>query len=98
MRPVNLIPVELRLGRRAALRGGPVAYIVVGALVAALAGVTLLVVTSNQISHNKTQVAQLERENTGSEGPGDQPRRLHPVQDRPRPADSNRHDPCRQPL
>ncbi len=62
MRPVNLIPVEQRLGRRTALRGGPVAYIVVGALVAALAGVTLLVITGNQISHRKAQVVQLEKE------------------------------------
>jgi Tfp pilus assembly protein PilN len=44
------------------MRGGPLAYIVVGALIAALAGVTLLVVTDNQISDRKAQVAQLERE------------------------------------
>ncbi len=44
------------------MRGGPIAYIVIGALIAALAGVTLLVVTDNQISERKAQVAQLERE------------------------------------
>ena len=45
------------------MRGGPIAYIVIGALIAALAGVTVLVVTGNQISERKAQVAQLEREN-----------------------------------
>lgn len=62
MRPVNLIPIEQRHGERAPMRGGPVAYIVIGALIAALAGVTLLVVTGNQISDRKAEVAQLERE------------------------------------
>ena len=37
------------------MRGGPLAYIVVGALVAALAGVTLLVITGNQISERKAR-------------------------------------------
>ena len=63
MRPVNLIPIEQRHGERAPMRGGPVAYIVIGALIAALAGVTLFVVTGNQISDRKAEVAQLEREN-----------------------------------
>lgn len=62
MRPVNLIPAEQRHGQRAPMRGGPLAYIVVGALVAALAGVTLLVVSGNQISERKQEVSQLERE------------------------------------
>lgn len=61
MRPVNLIPIEQRHGERAPMRGGPVAYVVIGALIAALAGVTLLVVTNNQISDRMTEVAQLER-------------------------------------
>ena len=38
MRPVNLIPPEDRRGQHAPLRTGPLAYIVVGALVAAPAG------------------------------------------------------------
>ena len=62
MRPVNLIPVEQRQGGRAPMRSGPVAYIAVGALIAALAGVTLLVVTDNQISDRKAEVTQLRRE------------------------------------
>jgi Tfp pilus assembly protein PilN len=60
MRPVNLIPREERPGQRKPMRGGPLAYIVVGALVAALLGVTVLVVTDNQISDSKAEVVQLE--------------------------------------
>ena len=59
MRPVNLLPPELRRGEHAPLRSGPLAYIVLGALVAALAGVTLLVLTNNQISDRKAEVATL---------------------------------------
>lgn len=62
MRPVNLIPVEQRRGERKPMRGGPLAYIVVGALAMALIGVTLLVVTSNQIAESKTEISQLEAE------------------------------------
>ncbi|MGA8744505.1 MAG: hypothetical protein WB507_01395 [Solirubrobacterales bacterium] len=62
MRPVNLIPPEQRRGENAPMRGGPIAYIVIGALIAALAGVTLLVITGNQISDHKAEVTQLERE------------------------------------
>jgi Tfp pilus assembly protein PilN len=63
VRPVNLIPQDQRRGERAAMRSGPVAYILVGALVIALAGVTMLVITENQIASRKTQVTQLRREN-----------------------------------
>jgi Tfp pilus assembly protein PilN len=62
MRPVNLIPTEQRSGVRRPMRGGPLAYIVIGALVAAVLGVTLLVVTSNQISDSKSELTQLETE------------------------------------
>lgn len=62
MRPVNLIPVEDRRGEQAPLRTGPVAYIVLGALVAVLAGVAMLVLAGNQISERKDEVATLERE------------------------------------
>ena len=62
MRPVNLIPSDERRGERTALRGGPAAYIVVGALVAALAGVTVLVFTDNQISDRKAEVARLKQQ------------------------------------
>jgi Tfp pilus assembly protein PilN len=62
VRPVNLIPPEERAGERKPMRGGPLAYIVVGSLVAVLLGVTLLVATSNQISESKAEIATLEDE------------------------------------
>lgn len=67
MRPVNLIPPEERRDGTAKLRGGPLAYILVGALAALLAGVTLLVATSNEISSSKAEVVQLESENEAAE-------------------------------
>jgi Tfp pilus assembly protein PilN len=62
MRPVNLIPSEDRPGGRRPMRGGPLAYVVVGALAAALVGVTVLVVTANQISDREAEISQLEGE------------------------------------
>jgi Tfp pilus assembly protein PilN len=62
MRPVNLIPPEDRTGQHAPLRTGPVAYVVIGALVLVLVAVTAMVLTDNQISDSKTEVAKLERE------------------------------------
>jgi Tfp pilus assembly protein PilN len=67
MRPVNLIPGKERHGVRKPTRGGPLAYIVVGALVAALAGVTLLVLADNQISDRKAEVIRLESEKATTE-------------------------------
>jgi Tfp pilus assembly protein PilN len=62
MRPINLIPVEDRRGANTPMRSGPVVYIVVGALIAALAGVTALVLTGNQISSSKAEIAVLRQE------------------------------------
>jgi Tfp pilus assembly protein PilN len=62
VRPLNLIPPEQRRGDQAPLRSGPLAYIVVGALVAALAGVTALVLVNNEISERESEVAKLEVE------------------------------------
>jgi Tfp pilus assembly protein PilN len=62
MRPVNLIPKEDRPGSRRPMRGGPIAYIFVGALVAALLGMTALVVTGNQISDLNQEIVQVEGE------------------------------------
>jgi Tfp pilus assembly protein PilN len=62
MRPVNLIPPEERAGSRKPLRSGPLAYIVVGALAAAVIAITALVVTENSISDKKTEVTQLQAE------------------------------------
>lgn len=66
MRPVNLLPSDLRVGARAPMRTGPLPYIVVGALVAVLVGVALLVTTSDQISESKSEVAQLRREDAAA--------------------------------
>lgn len=66
MRPVNLLPPELRQGAQAPMRTGPIPYIVVGALAAVLAGVALLVLTGNQISERKTEVTQLKREDAAA--------------------------------
>lgn len=67
MRPVNLIPVEERHGGRKPMRGGPLAYIVLGALLAALAGVTLLVIADNQISDRTAEVAELTTQTAAAE-------------------------------
>ena len=67
MRPVNLIPPEERPGERRPMRGGPLAYIVVGALAAAVIGVAVLAVTDNQISDSKTEIVKLEDEKAAVE-------------------------------
>ncbi len=67
MRPVNLIPAEERPGGRKPMRGGPLAYIIVGALAAAVIGVAVLAVTSNQISDSKAEIATLENEKSAVE-------------------------------
>jgi Tfp pilus assembly protein PilN len=64
MRPVNLIPPESRRGQNAPLRSGPLPYIAIGALVAVLLGVTVLVLTGNQISESKADITRLEAENS----------------------------------
>lgn len=67
MRPVNLLPPDERPGARRPLRGGPLAYIVLGALLAALAGVIVLVVTNNQISDRTTEIEGLKTEIAAAE-------------------------------
>ncbi len=67
MRPVNLIPPEERRDGSAKLRGGPLAYIVIAALVALLAGVSLLVVTNNEVSSSEAEITRLQRENHSAE-------------------------------
>jgi Tfp pilus assembly protein PilN len=67
VRPVNLIPEEDRIGAAKPLRSGPVAYIVVGALVAALLGVTTMVVTSGEIDDLKGEIATVESETAAAE-------------------------------
>jgi Tfp pilus assembly protein PilN len=67
MRPVNLIPSEERVGERRPMRGGPLAYVVVAALALAVIGVTMVVVTGNQVSDRRAEVAQLEAETAAVE-------------------------------
>jgi Tfp pilus assembly protein PilN len=62
MRPVNLIPLEDRRGEHAPLRTGPVAYILVGALVLILGAVAAMVLTDNQIAESKAEVQTLKSE------------------------------------
>lgn len=64
MRPVNLIPPEERPGGRKPLRSGPLAYIVVGALAAAVIAITALVVTENKVADSKVEVTRLQHEQT----------------------------------
>jgi Tfp pilus assembly protein PilN len=67
MRPVNLIPPDQRRGEQAPLRTGVLVYLVVGACIAALVGVTSLVLIGNKITERKSDVVQLKRENVAAE-------------------------------
>jgi Tfp pilus assembly protein PilN len=67
MRPVNLIPPDQRRGDSAQLRAGPLLYIVLGALALVLVGVTVLVLTENQISDSKAEVVTLKHEDAVAE-------------------------------
>jgi Tfp pilus assembly protein PilN len=60
MRPLNLIPPEERRGESAPLRAGALSYAIVGFLAVALIAVVALVLTSNKINDNKSQLATLE--------------------------------------
>ena len=75
MRPIDLTPPEMRQGAHAPMRTGPIPYILIGALVAVLAGVALLVVTGNQVSEREDEVAQLKREDAAAQA---EARRLAP--------------------
>jgi Tfp pilus assembly protein PilN len=66
VRPVNLIPPEDRRGDRAPTRTGPLAYVLVGGLALMLAAVTGVVLTGNQISDRKAEVANLEAQETAA--------------------------------
>jgi Tfp pilus assembly protein PilN len=63
VRPINLIPEsEQRRSRGPSSSGNPLAYLIVGALAIALAGVVMLVLTSNQIGDREGEVAKLQTE------------------------------------
>lgn len=66
MRPVNLIPLEDRRGEHAPLRTGPLPYVLLGALVALLIGVTALVLVGNEISDSEDEVAKLKAEDAAA--------------------------------
>jgi len=67
MRPVNLIPSEERPGSHRPMRGGPLAYVVVGALAAALIGVVVLVLSGNQISDRESEIVALKADTAAAE-------------------------------
>jgi Tfp pilus assembly protein PilN len=67
VRPVNLIPADQRRGESAQLRSGPLPYILLGALVLILAGVTAVVLTSNQIADSKAEIVTLKREDAAAQ-------------------------------
>ncbi|MGN6664758.1 MAG: PilN domain-containing protein [Solirubrobacterales bacterium] len=67
MRPVNLIPPEQRHGSQSPLRTGPLPYLLLGALVALLVGVALLVTTSNEISERKSEIVTLKQEDKAAQ-------------------------------
>jgi Tfp pilus assembly protein PilN len=67
MRPINLIPAEDRRGEHAPARTGPLPYLVVGILVAALVAVSATVIVGNQISDRKAEVAKLKVENAAAQ-------------------------------
>ncbi len=60
MRPLNLTPPEDRRGDSAPLRAGALSYVIVGVLAAALVAVVALVLTSNSINEDKSELASLE--------------------------------------
>lgn len=70
MRPVNLIPAGQR--REPGIsRTGPLAYIVVGSLVALLAGVVVMVLASNQISESEAELTTLNSRKAAAEARAD---------------------------
>lgn len=67
MRPVNLIPADLRRGQQAPMRTGPLPYLLVGALAVLLIGVALLVSAGNEVAEKKSEIVSLEREDRAAE-------------------------------
>jgi Tfp pilus assembly protein PilN len=65
MRPVNLIPAEDRSDQKGT-RTGPVVYVVLGTMLAVLAGVVVLVLSGNQISQRKDELARLQQQATAA--------------------------------
>jgi len=70
MRAVNLIPQDERRTAGTA-RAGLLSYFVLGNLAAVLIGVTVLVLTSNQISERKAEITRLEQERDATQARAD---------------------------
>jgi Tfp pilus assembly protein PilN len=62
VRPVNLIPADDRRSSGGPIRTGPIAYLLVGALVLGLGAVTLLVLSKNTIADHKAEIANLKQQ------------------------------------
>jgi Tfp pilus assembly protein PilN len=72
VRPVNLIPPEQRRGERAPLRAGSFSYLLIGALLLAVAGVTAVVLTGNTIKDREGQIADLEAREVAAKAEAEQ--------------------------
>lgn len=59
MRPINLIPKDLRRGDAAPSRTGATGWVIVGALALAVVAAVMLVTTSNTLSERENEVAAL---------------------------------------
>src|SRR5688572_25674704 len=70
MRPINLIPQDDQGGRGPA-RAGSLSYVVLGALVAILLAVTVMVLINNRISDAKAEVAALEQQRDAAQARAD---------------------------
>ncbi len=66
MRPVNLIPPDLRRGEQAPLRTGGLVYVVLAGLAAVLVGVTALVLLGNVVDERKGEAAALRVEDAAA--------------------------------
>lgn len=62
MRPVNLIPPDLRRGDSAPTRTGPLVYVVVGGLAVIFVAVSVLALLGKQVDDKTAEVASLERQ------------------------------------
>ena len=100
MRPVNLIPPEERRGEPrsgCAPARSPTSCSAPSSLV--LLGVTAMVLTGNQISDRKAEVATLESSEAAAHGAGRRPRRRTPSSPRcSEERDGDRHQPRPEPL
>jgi Tfp pilus assembly protein PilN len=70
VRPIDLTPADERRSHGGS-RTGPLAYIVVGVLVALLAGVIVMIVSSNQISERESELTSLQAKEAAAEARAD---------------------------